>query len=87
VLAAKVTERKLSVRDTERWVKRLKSAPRDRRVAREQKQSPHVRHVAEQLQRLLGTKVRLTDRGGRGTLEIDFFSYEDLERLLSLVRK
>jgi ParB family transcriptional regulator, chromosome partitioning protein len=86
-LAAKVLEQKLSVRDTERWVKRVKSTPRARRSAREQKQNPHVRQVVEQLQRLLGTKVRLIDKGGRGTLEIDFFSYDGLERLLTLLRK
>jgi len=86
-LAEKVSEQTLSVRDTERWVKRLKAAPPERRGAREQKQSPHVRQVAEQLQRTLGTKVRLVDKGGRGRLEIDFFSYDDLERLLTLLRK
>jgi ParB family chromosome partitioning protein len=43
--------------------------------------------VVEDLQRRLGTKVRLEDRGGKGTLEIDFFSYEDLERILALLRR
>jgi hypothetical protein len=43
--------------------------------------------VVEDLQRRLGTKVRLDDRGGKGTLEIDFFSYEDLERILALLRR
>jgi ParB family transcriptional regulator, chromosome partitioning protein len=37
--------------------------------------------------RRLGAKVRLEDRGGKGTLEIDFFSYEDLERILALLRR
>jgi ParB family chromosome partitioning protein len=86
-LALKVVGQALSVRETERRVKRARTAPRDRRAAREQKQSPHVRQVVEQLQRRMGTKVRLIDRGGRGTLQIDFFSYEDLERLMSLLRK
>jgi ParB family chromosome partitioning protein len=86
-LAEKVAEQTLSVRDTERWVKRVKAAPPERRAAREQKQSPHVRQVVEHLQRTLGTKVRLLDKGGRGRLEIDFFSYDDLERLLTLLRK
>jgi len=82
-LAARVAERGMSVRETERWVGRLKATPPRARAAREEKQSPHVRQMVEQLQRLLGTKVRLIDRGGRGTLEIDFFSYEDLDRLLT----
>ena len=86
-LAARVAERGMSVRETERWVGRLKSTPPRARGAREEKQSPHVRQMVEQLQRLLGTKVRLIDKGGRGTLEIDFFSYEDLDRLLTHLRR
>jgi ParB family chromosome partitioning protein len=86
-LAERVAEQTLSVRDTERWVKRVKAAPPEPRASREQKQSPHVRQVVEHLQRTLGTKVRLLEKGGRGRLEIDFFSYDDLERLLTLLRK
>ena len=52
-----------------------------------EKSGAHARQVVEELQRLLGTKVRLKDLGGRGTLEVDFFSYEDLERLTNLFRK
>jgi ParB family chromosome partitioning protein len=47
-----------------------------------------VKALTEELQRLLGTKVRLTEKGGgKGTLEVDFFSYDDLDRLLKLLRK
>jgi len=86
-LASKIAGQKLSVRDAERWVKRWRKSPRGRTQAREERQSLHVRQVVEQLQRVLGTKVRLVERGGQGTLEIDFFSYEDLDRLLTLFRK
>ena len=51
------------------------------------KQSPQARQLVEQLQRRLGTKVRLVDRGGKGTIEMDFFSYEDLDRLINLFGK
>ncbi len=46
-----------------------------------------MKSLVEELQRALGTKVRLQDRGGKGTVEIDFFSYEDLDRLLAIFRK
>jgi len=52
------------------------------------KQSPEARRLVEDLQRRLGTKVRLSERGGgKGTLEVDFFSYEDLDRIVGLIRK
>jgi ParB family chromosome partitioning protein len=47
-----------------------------------------VKALIEELQRRLGTKVRLTEKSpGKGTLEVDFFSYDDLDRLLKLLRK
>ncbi len=84
-LARKVSEQKLSVRETERLVKDRKEGPEQKKSSN--KMTPQVRSVVEELQRLLGTKVRLSDRGGKGTLEIDYFSYEDLDRLLGLMRK
>jgi len=87
-LAGEVSSHKLSVRETERLV-REQRAPTERPAEKDKArpQSAAHRQVVEELQRLLGTKVRLTDRGGKGTLEIDFFSYEDLDRLLTLFRK
>jgi ParB family chromosome partitioning protein len=83
-LAERIAAQKLSVRDTERLVKQAKApAP----VQPPKKQSPEARKVVEELQRVLGTKVRLSDDAGKGTLEIDFFSYADLDRILALLRK
>ena len=83
-LARQVSAEKLSVRETERLVKQGRPASAKKR---EERVSPQVRQVVEELQRRLGTKVRLIDRGGKGTIEVDFFSYEDLDRLLSIFRK
>lgn len=93
-LAKKVAKEKLSVRETERLVQ-AKRAPKvgaapgsktDKKAA--PKQSPGARAVIEDLQRRLGTRVRLKEAGGgRGTLEVDFFSHEDLERILALIRR
>ena len=82
-MARQAADGRLSVRDTEKLVRARKPV----RKRPEPKASAQARQVVEELQRALGTKVRLTDRGGRGTLEIDFFSYEDLDRLLHLLRK
>jgi ParB family transcriptional regulator, chromosome partitioning protein len=83
--AERIVREQLSVRETERLVRtsRAPAAAPSRRPA----SSTAARAVVEDLQRRLGTKVRLEDRGGKGTLEIDFFSYEDLERILALLRR
>lgn len=85
-LALQVAEQKLSVRDTEKLVQQKRTHKKD--GGRPPKQSPQVKSLIEELQRRLGTKVRLTERSpGKGTLEVDFFSYDDLDRLLKLLRK
>lgn len=85
-LAEQVVARKLSVRDTEKLVQQQRTSKKE--GGRPAKQSPQVKALTEELQRLLGTKVRLTEKGGgKGTLEVDFFSYDDLDRLLKLLRK
>jgi ParB family chromosome partitioning protein len=85
-LAEQVVARKLSVRDTEKLVQQQRTSKKE--GGRPAKQSPQVKALTEELQRLLGTKVRLSEKGGgKGTLEVDFFSYDDLDRLLKLLRK
>jgi ParB family chromosome partitioning protein len=85
-LAAQVASQKLSVRDTEKLVQQRRTHKKD--GGRPQKQSPQVKALIEELQRRLGTKVRLTEKSpGKGPLEVDFFSYDDLDRLLKLLRK
>jgi ParB family chromosome partitioning protein len=88
-LARAVVTDKLTVRDIEARVKALRSggaAPAKKKA--QAKASPEAKRLVEDLQRRLGTKVRLVERGGgKGTLEIDFFSYEDLDRIVHLIRR
>jgi ParB family chromosome partitioning protein len=47
---------------------------------------PNVRAAIDELERALGTRVRIVDRGkGRGRVEIDYFSQEELDRIYSLI--
>ncbi len=87
-LAQQVAARKLSVRDTEKLVQQAKGTSKSKEPARPQKQSPQVKSLVEEMQRTLGTKVRLVEKGsGKGTIEVDYFSYDDLDRILKVLRK
>ncbi|WP_309887904.1 ParB/RepB/Spo0J family partition protein [Archangium sp.] len=88
-LAAQVAARKLSVRDTEKLVQQAKAAKAgSKEASAPKKASPQVKALTEEMQRLLGTKVRLVEKGsGKGTIEVDFFSYDDLDRILKVLRK
>lgn len=87
-LARAVVTEKLTVRETEARVKGQKPQPPASAAKKKAVASPESKRLVEDLQRRLGTKVRLVDRGnGKGTLEIEFFSYEDLDRIIHLVKR
>jgi ParB family chromosome partitioning protein len=73
----------LSVRQTESLVKRLRarSSPTPRRS------NPEWSTLVEELQRALGTKVRIVGERKRGKIEIDFFSPAELDRIIELLRR
>lgn len=88
VARAVITE-KLTVRETEAHVKALKGgATGGKGKKTPAKTSPEARKLVEDLQRRLGTKVRLVEKGaGKGSVEIQYFSYEDLERIIGLIKR
>src|SRR5262249_36299226 len=86
-LARRIVAHSLSVREAEQRVKRKKSPPHVSSAPKKKVDNLHVRQLEEELQRSLGTRVRLLDQGGTGVLEIHFFSYEDLDRLVNELRK
>lgn len=74
----------LSVRATELLIKRLKAEPSaQRRILR--RQAPALARAEEQLRRALATKVRIVRSGRRGRIEVEFYSEEDLDRLVQKI--
>jgi len=87
-LARAVVTEKLTVRETEARVKAQRGGAAPVKKKAQAKASPEARRLVEDLQRRLGTKVRLVERGGgKGTLEVEFFSYEDLDRIVHLIKR
>jgi ParB family chromosome partitioning protein len=86
-LAAKAVELRLSVREIEDLVRGGPAAQRRPRSRRGQKpRDPEVRRVEEALRRRLQTDVRLSARGkSSGRLTINFYSDNDLARILELI--
>lgn len=75
--------RGLSVRATEALVRRLKQGgSRERRPAASE---PTTRAAEDALRQALGTKVRICKKGAGGTIEVEFYSMEDLERIYELI--
>jgi ParB family chromosome partitioning protein len=81
--ADKVIADGLSVRGAEQLVQRIKSKHGSKKERGET--SVQLRHIVEKLQRKLGSKVELKDRGGKGELVVRYDSSADLERILAAV--
>jgi ParB family chromosome partitioning protein len=73
----------LSVRQVENLVKSYGR----KKIARAPAPDPDIRHVEEDLQRALGTRVRLRRTGKRGKIEIEFYSDHELEALVDKLLK
>lgn len=48
---------------------------------------PEIKQLESELQRILGAKVCLRDQGGSGKLEIEYSSLDELDRILSIIRR
>lgn len=75
-----------SVRETEERVGRIKGTARRARPRGDQARDANERALEEELQRVLGTEVRIRSaRSMRGRIEIPFFGAEDFERIFELL--
>ena len=82
-LCERIVRQDMSVRQAEGLVKREVSP---HRIFRSRgKKDVHVLNAEEGLQHRLGTRVRIAQGKKRGKIIIDFFSTEDLTRLVSLL--
>ena len=78
----------LSVRETERLVKRLMKPKREKKEPeRDTQLEAAYQALEEQLMQRIGTKVSISrGRGSRGKIEIEYYSQEDLDRIVDLIR-
>jgi len=82
-LARAVAKRGLSVREVERRVAALRGG----RGRPEKRRDPNTRAAEERMRAALGTRVRVTRRGKRGWLRIEFQNEAELQRLFELILK
>jgi len=84
-VAEKSASQGLSVRQVERLVKRM-TETREPTSVEEAAHDPNVKAAIEELERALGTRVRIrTKSDQRGSIEIDYYSTDDLDRIYSLI--
>ena len=67
-----------SVRQVEKMIAARKSPVEPKKTKRV---DPNVRAATETLERSLGTRVRIVEKGKKGRIEIEYYSQEELQRL------
>ena len=81
-LAAIMVDRGLSVRQAEALVQRDRQGGADGSAeSKDADIDPNIAAAEESLQRQVGTKVRIVQKGERGRIELHFFSHEEMERV------
>jgi ParB family transcriptional regulator, chromosome partitioning protein len=77
-IAEKTVEFGWSVRQVEKVIAASKAPDQPKKTKRV---DPNVRAATETLERSLGTRVRIVERGKKGRIEIEYHSQEELQRL------
>ena len=86
-LAQKIFDEKLSVRDVEKLVKNLHKPPKQKKLDDKTLQTIYL-DIEEKLKEKLSTKVTISSKGGgAGKIEIEFYTHDDLDRLLDMIGK
>ena len=86
-VAQKVIDDKLSVRELEKFIKDCK----EKKVAKPHKKeneelNPYYKDITERLQGYFGTKVNISNKNNKGKIEIEYYSDEDLQRILDIIK-
>lgn len=86
-LAQRIFDEKLSVRDIEKIVKNMnKPAKPTKKVSEDASMEVIYRDIEEKLKQKLSTKVTIHSKGeGSGKIEIEFYSHDDIDRIMDLL--
>ncbi len=85
--AIQIFDQKLSVRETEKLVKKIltpkkKKAPNDNSIM-----DPIIESIQKNVEEILGTKVNIDAKNNKGKIEIEYFSNDELDRIVDLLQQ
>lgn len=85
--ATRVFDEKLSVRDIEKMVRAATREKAERKRVVDEQYALACQEAAQRMSNSIGTKVNINQKskGGKGKIEIEFYSQEDLERIINLI--
>ena len=81
-----ILSKSLSVRELENYISSNRLSSLKKRRAPKDK-DPYVADLEKQLQQILGTKVKIFAYKKRGKIQIEYYSDEDRERILNILKQ
>jgi ParB family transcriptional regulator, chromosome partitioning protein len=85
-MAQAIIDRGMSVRQVEELVKKVHQGQNNNKVSPSKPQNRDIEILEEELRKILGTKVLIEDKKGRGRLVIEYYTLDDLDRILGVLR-
>jgi ParB family chromosome partitioning protein len=86
LLLERILKEKLTVRDIEAIVAQWKNGTGIAGKKKGKKQEAELLNLSEELQRRLGTKVKISGRPSKGKIEIHYYSLKELERISAFLK-
>ncbi|OUQ49236.1 ParB/RepB/Spo0J family partition protein [Lachnoclostridium sp. An118] len=85
VLANRIFDEKLSVRETEKLIKEIKN-PKKQKEKKIIENAFIYEDIEDKMKQVLGTKVHVASKGkGKGKIEIEYYSDKELERMFDMI--
>lgn len=85
LIASKIFDEKLSVRETEKLVKALKT-PKPEKEKQKSERMFVYEDLVEKMKNVMGTKVKINAKAnGKGKIEIEYYSQDELERIYDMI--
>ena len=81
-LSQKIIDEKLSVRELEKLIRIMF---KDKKEKKEVKVNPYIKDIEDKLQDYFSTKVNINSKNKKGKIEIEYYSDNDLNRILELM--
>lgn len=85
LLSKKIVDKNLSVRDVEKYIRNLEQQ-KHKTKPNMQNEDPYINEIKEKLENFFNTKVFIKNKKKKGKIEIEYYSYEDLERIIDLIK-
>ncbi|MDO5518726.1 MAG: chromosome partitioning protein ParB, partial [Clostridium sp.] len=83
-LAQQIIDENLSVRELEKLIRKIME-PKTKKDDNKQELNPYYKEIKNELQNYFGTKVNISNKNNKGKIEIEYYSEDDLQRILDII--